>query len=719
MKKSIFWSIFIIVFCAVFVIFSSVYPIAVIYKVALALASSLFVAYGLADKVAGSITTLSTQQVPDLLQGDNQNYINSLNSNTSLRDVLNETFNETKYSDNHKTDSSHIAGTEKVSGDSAKKISLVKLLNSLNIPHIYTLENEYSLGRWEYPTATELFKRAIENSIEIKEALKKFVRSCFNWAGIFITSEIANLHFLFAGGTGSGKSVALKLLMTQAFFRIGNGEKLNQRAIVYDPQLEYVSFLYSFLPQHTVKILNPFDERCWAWWVSKDITDLEQAEKLANIIVPQRPEVKEPFFTDAGRQLVYAVILSLMLTAEKSKKEGKDFDWSLYDIVRAFRTNEITKKILNAHEATKDFIEDYLERKNPDVQATIKNCVLPMAKFVKAWEGRPKISLRDWLKDDDGSVLVLSGAGSNSTGLETLNRILIEQFAEIVLTEPEPLTKPKYPSRTWLILDEFADLKIDALVEVLEKGRKKGICVALSFQNYLALKENYGENKASIIASQCSFKMFFNCDDEAAEWIAKNIGKVRYYEESFTNGTSHTYTTTENSSYTYSTGLGSNSGWSGGHYSSGSSNNSSDSHTTGTGSSTSDTTNSSVTVNIQERDVIMKEQLTDLPLTNPENGMTGYAKTPLMGGKVWKFHYNWNTLKPVADAKCESESNFADRRLKEDIYFQVPMPFSPEDLERLGINLDEETGNNEDEAKKKSKSRRDKLFEDFGVERDQ
>lgn len=100
----------------------------------------------------------------------------------------------------------------------------------------------------------------------------------------------------------------------------------------------------------------------------------------------------------------------------------------------------------------------------------------------------------------------------------------------------------------------------------------------------------------------------------------------------------------------------------------------------------------------------MPGDLSALPSTNPQNGLTGYARSPQIEGKVWKFHYDWSVLEPIANLKSKDDPNFIDRFESEGVAYQFLRPLDEEDYRILGIEEEmkkaskggKEKGNNED-----------------------
>jgi hypothetical protein len=121
-------------------------------------------------------------------------------------------------------------------------------------------------------------------------------------AGIRIPRALECQHFLVAGSTGSGKSVAIRSLLRQIRERGGT-------AVVVDPECEFVSEFYQ--PGRGDFILNPLDARCprWSpWYELRDESHDADCEALAASLLPDPPDAYHEggasfFFRQSSRTL--------------------------------------------------------------------------------------------------------------------------------------------------------------------------------------------------------------------------------------------------------------------------------------------------------------------------------------------------------------------------------------------------------------------------------
>ncbi len=100
------------------------------------------------------------------------------------------------------------------------------------------------------------------------------------------------MHFLIVGDSGTGKSAAIRQMLSQIADR-------GEMAIVYDPALEYVPQFYR--ESRGDVILNPLDARCPFWTPGDEVPHEAEALTVAASLFPERGW-ENRFFVDAPRK---------------------------------------------------------------------------------------------------------------------------------------------------------------------------------------------------------------------------------------------------------------------------------------------------------------------------------------------------------------------------------------------------------------------------------
>ena len=106
---------------------------------------------------------------------------------------------------------------------------------------------------------------------------KLFHKNASQWARIPRDREA--MHFLIVGDSGTGKSAAIRQMLSQIWER-------GESAIVYDPAMEYLPQFYNEARGDV--ILNPMDARCPFWSPGDEVPHEAEALTLAASLFPDQ-----------------------------------------------------------------------------------------------------------------------------------------------------------------------------------------------------------------------------------------------------------------------------------------------------------------------------------------------------------------------------------------------------------------------------------------------
>jgi hypothetical protein len=255
----------------------------------------------------------------------------------------------------------------------------------------------------------------------------------------------ATQRFLVIGSPGSGKTTLLELLMRSVLgYVVTPG--FNHRALIYDAKRDMLPILAGMgltveteagrLPE--VRTLNPFDTRGFAWDMAKDIDCPAAALQVATILIPQEAKSSQPFFSDAARQLLYAVMLRFL---DENIK-----DWTLRQVILILKNGKRLRALLRSSKLTADLATTYFGNTdlNASILTTVDTKLLHLEIVAALWdqarkEGRT-FSLVDWV-NRDGSRIFSEQAITNLPALaERLKNAAkddaVSQYLSGKLSEP-------------------------------------------------------------------------------------------------------------------------------------------------------------------------------------------------------------------------------------------------------------------------------------------
>jgi type IV secretory pathway TraG/TraD family ATPase VirD4 len=264
-------------------------------------------------------------------------------------------------------------------------------------------------------------------------------------------------HFKMIGTTGTGKSTAIRELLSGAL-------KRGDRAVIADPDGSYLNTFYD--PKRGDLILNPFDSRAVRWDLFGEMSVIHDADQLA-------------------RSLIADV-------------EGPESSWRNY--ARVFLTSLLRQLHRVKH---KDVGELY---------SLIATTHLAVLEHIAQQSGPNTLSVRDWVRNGQGSAGVLF-LPYRANEIATL-RGVISTWMRLAIYEAMSEPQQEYDSaqRLWFAIDELDALgAIDGLKDALARLRKFGGRCVLGFQSIAQVAGSFGRAEAQTIVENCGNTLILRC----------------------------------------------------------------------------------------------------------------------------------------------------------------------------------------------------------------
>ena len=378
----------------------------------------------------------------------------------------------------------------------------------------------------------------VEESLVLPPAVvpcaKRFNPNYFYFCGGNLPIKEASKHGLVVGTTSSGKSIAVMKPLTRSLIgrvkrnlRRGFGERI----LIFDFKNDMLPLLADFglTPENGgVVILNAFDSRGYEWDIAEAVQQPARAWGLCYLIVIKEPNSTAPYFSDAARILIFAVILSL--------NANFGADWQFRDLIHCLQNARTIIAIVSRNRESAEMALTIL-RDNKHARAVVASLatkIQPFRQVAALWannkNGR-KFSIREFLKKP--GVLVLGYDPIMKESWIPILELFLRCYTDEVLRGPETLEPTNH-----FVFDEYTSMvkfdKDKTIIDLLELGRSKGACVTLGIQSIAALVEIYKEAGANRILSLLANKMLLRLGDpQSAEWCERYIGKRRQMEDSY------------------------------------------------------------------------------------------------------------------------------------------------------------------------------------------
>src|SRR6185503_9271356 len=361
---------------------------------------------------------------------------------------------------------------------------------------------------------------------ELSSALS-FQENQVFWALRNLPVSEAVKHFLICGTTGSGKTTAIQLFLQSIAPRFRPERTPPEQLIIYDAKCDVLPLLAALglRPEDEhVWILNPADTRGAKWKLSEAVQEPVMARHLASLLVPEEKNSNSPYWSDAGRELVYAAILGLNAAVGSR--------WEFRDLLCALDSAKHLAAVAAHHPRAKVLAARVLDDENhsPGVLSTLGSKLGQFEQVAALWHtsksGR-SFSIPEFLSRP--GVLVLGYDPVLKESIWPINALMIRALTQESLRRPNT-REPRH----WFVLDEFPSMeRVDRIHELLNRGRSKGASRLLGIANVSGLMETYGEHRTTDLLSLCTYKSFLRAGDATtAEWASKHFGQVRRIEAS-------------------------------------------------------------------------------------------------------------------------------------------------------------------------------------------
>ncbi len=331
-----------------------------------------------------------------------------------------------------------------------------------------------------------------------------------------IPPQAETTHFMVAGATGSGKSLAINRIFSAVISR-------GQPAVVVDPGGGLLERFYD--PSRGDIILNPLDSRAHSWDLFSEIEGSWDCPRLAASLCPSGGSESNKEWSGYAQSLLSALF---------SRMQPGDVH-ELVRLATAASAQELATFVDGKPAAA-------LCAKGADKMLASVRAIL--GSRLSAWEfmpkGREAFNFRAWLQAPKGVIWLPSRADQRSL-LSPLYGSMCGAFSTGLLSLPEDLSR-----RCWLFLDEAPTLgEIEGLSALLAEGRKFGASCVLGFQDVSQIRTAYGREGAQTLASLMRTKLILAAEDpDSADYYSKMLGQreiIRPQESVNDQGKSTTY----------------------------------------------------------------------------------------------------------------------------------------------------------------------------------
>jgi len=315
-------------------------------------------------------------------------------------------------------------------------------------------------------------------------------------------------NFLITGSPGAGKSTLIRHFLRRIAER-------GQSAVVLDPEREYVQEFYD--PKRGDFILNPRDRRCpwWSPWEEfrKESFDTDvaalAASMLPDLLNTFAENASARFFRESSRTLLEAIF-------HKVPEHQTDRILQVLSLPR----EELRQTL--AGTPAEPLVDPGAHEQGAGIVATAAGAVRPFQYLPRREDTDGSWSARRWAERPGGRLFLTSMEDSRAA-LVRLQALWLDSLVRWLLgADLEHAGR-----QVWIMIDELAVLGYQPQLEQLvTRGRKRGLCVVMGFQNVSQLRSIYGCDRTTTLTSAPTTKAILRCDEaETAEWASEQLGR--------------------------------------------------------------------------------------------------------------------------------------------------------------------------------------------------
>jgi type IV secretory pathway TraG/TraD family ATPase VirD4 len=329
-------------------------------------------------------------------------------------------------------------------------------------------------------------------------------------AGVSLALEDETKHFKIVGTTGTGKSTAIREILTGALAR-------GDRVVIADPDGGYAARFYD--PARGDVILSPFQREGRKWDLFGEVVNAYDVDQLARSLIPDSGD-PDRVWGEYARTFLSTVMRQLIRTGNRDDRE-------LFRLLTAAPDDEL-RTLLTGTAAT-PFLKVGNEKMFGCIRSVAGSAV-KVLEYIVEQQATP-FSVRQWVRDGrakhaggPGGVLFIPYTAGEIAAL----RSVISSWMRLAIFQA--MDREEGDQRLWFVVDELDALgEIDGLKDALARLRKFGGRCILGFQSISQVSGTYGKGIAETIVENCGNTYILRCSASehggTSEFASKLIGQ--------------------------------------------------------------------------------------------------------------------------------------------------------------------------------------------------
>ncbi|AIY44235.1 IncW plasmid conjugative protein TrwB (TraD-like protein) (plasmid) [Collimonas arenae] len=333
--------------------------------------------------------------------------------------------------------------------------------------------------------------------------------------------HLENRNTMICASVGSGKSVTMEGMIASAL-------KRRDKMAVIDPNGTFYS-KFSF-PGDI--LINPYDSRSVGWTLFNEIRGIHDFDRMAKSVIPPQIDSESEQWCAYSRDVLADTMRKLVETG------NPDQDTLVNLLVR--EDGDVIKAFL-ANTDSQGYFRENAEKAVASIQFMLNKYVRPLRSMTKG-----DFSILQWVQNPNSGNLFITWREDMRSAQRPLVATWIDTICATILSY-EP-TSSTVDTPLWLFLDEVESLgKLESFVPATTKGRKHGLRIVGSIQDWAQLEEMYGKEAARTLLSCFRNYIIFGASNALnAEKASEILGKQQVERLNITrtsNGTTRSTVT--------------------------------------------------------------------------------------------------------------------------------------------------------------------------------
>lgn len=351
-------------------------------------------------------------------------------------------------------------------------------------------------------------------------------------AAFDLTEDVLSKHMMLIGGTGCGKSTLFYHLIHQIRAKMTEQDVM----IIFDTKGDYYN---RFAKPGDVVIGNSpqYYKDSARWNVFKEILadgwDDKQVQmntmEICKALFSDRQNAQNPFFPNAGRDLLTAIMMHIIRTSQGDKTLMNQFLFN--NALCNYLANSTREDILADLDEEPDMraVQSYISDDGGQSQGVLSEMYSVIRDlFLGVFAEHGTFSIRNFVQKKGGRALFIEYDLAIGSVLTPIYKLMFD------LALKEALGRTKSAGNVYLICDEFKLLpNLQHIDDGVNFGRSLGVKVIAGLQSIEQLTEIYGASRGKNLAAGFSTTIAFRANDVVtrnfvSELHGKNIVLEQY-----------------------------------------------------------------------------------------------------------------------------------------------------------------------------------------------